>query len=63
MCPQNPTQDAVVDPEHGVTKVESSTPGHKIAMRPREQVRAGEMLHAWVPGGCMYCDWFWESGR
>jgi len=55
VCPQNPTQDAVVDPVRGVTKVESSTPGHKVAMRPREQVRAVEVLQAlWnLLGVCM----------
>jgi hypothetical protein len=37
-APQNPTQDAVIDPIRGVTKRESDTPGHKIQMRPSDQV-------------------------
>lgn len=36
---QNPTQDAVIDPVRGVTKKEGHSPGHKIQMRPSEQVR------------------------
>lgn len=35
---QNPKQDAMVDPERGVTKVRGEAPGNKIMMRPREQV-------------------------
>jgi hypothetical protein len=35
---QNPKQDVMVDPVRGPVKYQGESPGHKVAMRPADQV-------------------------
>ncbi|WIA35535.1 hypothetical protein OEZ86_003961 [Tetradesmus obliquus] len=37
----NPTQDVMIDPVRGAVKVQGESPGHKVMMRPADQVPTG----------------------